>query len=93
MSNFKAGDKVVVIDDSGINLAKPIRKGDIHCIRGCRFVSGSWGVTLVGVENKWNTAWGVEQGYLASRFRLVSEVKLIMSAVRESKKPETVEAQ
>lgn len=87
--NFKAGDKVVCVDDSigkWSGRPLPIVKGEVYCVRAsCGPDNGyeSASVLLVGIYLGTGNI-GLELSLYSDRFRLVSEVKLIMEAVRKN---------
>ncbi len=85
--NFKAGDKVVCVDDSpGSNypdIPIPFSKGEIHCVESLHLDGDA--CYLVGVHTALLPPLSpIRVSWFNSRFRLVSEVKLIMEAVRHN---------
>jgi hypothetical protein len=89
MSNFKAGDKVVCVDDSPAKCptikghACPCARGGVYCVRDTLTdANGTEGIWLVGIFIK--GAFSDDVPIISSRFRLVSEVKLILSAVHKN---------
>lgn len=89
--NFKAGDKVVCVDDrphtvtelSGLPIG--IEKGKVCCVSYAETWKGSFGISLIDIHLPPYPSGG-EFLYLSSRFRLVSEVQLCVQAVNAAKK-------
>lgn len=85
--SFRIGDKVVCVDDDFTESkhfkAIPSRwpkKGVIYYVRHVDYISPrppwpeGWGIWLVGIIGDIHPVSGIEVGFSASRFRLLSEV-------------------
>jgi len=76
---FKAGDKVVCVDGSPgrVTGKRELKKGDVYCVRECQAFPNGVGVRLSGITLP--DVCGTEPWFHANRFRLVSEVKMILA--------------